>query len=56
MLVLSRKKEESIVISRLGQDEDIEIKVVEVSGSQVRLGIAAPEEYKILRKELLSGA
>ena len=53
MLVLSRKKEEVVVLSRLGCDDDIEIKVVEVSGGKVRLGIAAPADVKILRKELL---
>ncbi|MCP4174984.1 MAG: carbon storage regulator [Fuerstiella sp.] len=52
MLVLSRKKEEVVVLSRLGH-EDIEVKVIEVSGGKVRLGIAAPADVKILRKELL---
>ena len=53
MLVLSRRKEEVIVLSRLGHEDDIEIKVIEVSGGKVRLGIAAPADVKIMRKELL---
>lgn len=47
MLVLSRKCEESLVING-----DIEIKIVEISGDKVRIGVEAPQNYKILRKEL----
>lgn len=47
MLVLSRKKDETI---RLGND--IEIKVVRVSGNRVRLAIDAPPDVKVLRGEL----
>lgn len=47
MLVLSRKINEKIVIG-----EQIEITVVSVSGDTVRLGISAPSEVKILRKEV----
>jgi carbon storage regulator len=47
MLVLSRKKNESIVISN-----DIVITVVEVRGDKVRLGIAAPKEVPVHRKEV----
>ena len=47
MLVLSRRKEESIVI-----DGNIEVEVLKVSGNTVRLGIKAPREVKILRGEL----
>ena len=47
MLVLSRKQEETIVIN--GQ---IEIMVVKIAGNKVRLGIRAPEEFKVLRGEV----
>ena len=47
MLVLSRKKNESIVI-----DEHITITVVEVRGDKVRLGIDAPKEVPVHRKEV----
>ena len=48
MLVLSRKKYESI---RIG--DDIEITVLEVRGGRVRLGIAAPNDVRVMRHELL---
>lgn len=48
MLVLSRKSEESLIIN-----DEIEIKVIEIVGDKVRLGVEAPKNYKILRKELL---
>lgn len=47
MLVLSRKKGESLFIG-----DEIEIVITEISGDKVRIGIVAPEECKILRKEL----
>ena len=47
MLVLSRKRNESIVI-----DEHIVITVVEVRGDKVRLGIEAPREVPIHRSEV----
>jgi carbon storage regulator len=47
MLVLSRKKNESIVI-----DERIVITVVEIRGDKVRLGIEAPREVAIHRSEI----
>ncbi|MBQ18663.1 MAG: carbon storage regulator [Planctomycetaceae bacterium] len=47
MLVLSRKRNESIVI-----DENIVITVVEVRGDKVRLGIEAPREVPIHRSEV----
>ena len=48
MLVLSRKLNESIVIG-----DNIRIKVVGISGSQIRLGIEAPGDIKVMRQELL---
>jgi len=47
MLVLSRKKNESIVI-----DENIVITIVEIRGDKVRLGIEAPKEIPIHRSEV----
>ncbi len=47
MLVLSRKKNESIVINN-----DIVITVVEVRGDKVRLGIVAPREVSVHRSEV----
>jgi carbon storage regulator len=47
MLVLSRKTNESIVI-----DGNITISVLQVKGKIVRLGIEAPKEIPIRRKEL----
>ncbi len=47
MLVLTRKIEESIVIG-----EDIEIKVLAISGKSVKLGIMAPKELSVYRKEI----
>lgn len=47
MLVLSRKKNESIVV-----DTSIVITIVEIRGDKVRLGIEAPREVPIHRSEL----
>lgn len=47
MLVLSRKKDESIVIH-----DNIVITVVEIRGDKVRLGIQAPREVPIHRSEI----
>ena len=47
MLVLSRKKNESIVINN-----DITLTVVEIRGDKVRLGIVAPKEVPVHRQEV----
>jgi len=47
MLVLSRKKNESIIIN-----DDITIVVVEIRGDKVRLGIEAPKEVPVHRNEV----
>lgn len=47
MLVLSRKANEKILIG-----DNIEITVVAVSGDNVRIGIKAPKDVKILRSEV----
>lgn len=48
MLVLTRKKNESVII-----DGDIEIIITDVSDDRVKIGINAPKNVKIFRKELL---
>jgi carbon storage regulator len=47
MLVLSRKKNESIIINN-----DITVTVVEIRGDKVRLGIVAPKEVPVHRQEV----
>jgi carbon storage regulator len=47
MLVLSRKKEESIIIR-----DDITITVIGIRGDKVRLGIDAPRSVPVHRKEI----
>jgi len=47
MLILSRKLNESIVI-----DNDVVIRVMSLSGRRVRIGIEAPAERLVLRKEV----
>jgi carbon storage regulator len=47
MLVLSRKKNESIVINN-----DITIVVVDIRGDKVRLGVEAPKEVPVHRQEV----
>jgi len=47
MLVLTRGREESIVLG-----DDVVITVVDIRGDKVRLGIDAPREMVILRKEV----
>ena len=47
MLALSRKKGEALMINN-----DIEITVLEVKGEQVKIGISAPKEVPVYRKEV----
>lgn len=47
MLVLSRKRNESIIIN-----DDITITVVEIRGDKVRLGIEAPKDVSVHRNEV----
>ena len=51
MLVLSRKKNESIVI-----DGEIVVTILEIRGNQIRLGIEAPQEVAVWREELVASA
>lgn len=48
MLVLSRKKGEAILLN-----ENIEVTILEVGADTIKIGISAPKEVQILRKELL---
>lgn len=48
MLVLSRKKNESVVIG----DNEIKLVVVEIRGDKVRLGIEAPADIPVHRREV----
>ena len=52
MLVLSRRKEETIEFPELG----ISVEIIRVEGNKVRLGIKAPDSIRILRGELLEAA
>jgi len=47
MLVLSRKKDESIIIN-----DHIRVTVVEIRGDKVRLGIDAPKDVSVHRREV----
>lgn len=47
MLVLTRRPNESIMIG-----DDVEVSIVEVKGEQVKLGISAPKNIKVHRKEI----
>ena len=49
MLVLSRKKNESIIVGKLGE---VEICVVEIRHDRVRIGINAPDAVPVHRKEV----
>jgi carbon storage regulator len=46
MLVLSRKKDESVMVG------DVEIMICDVRGDKVRLGITAPRDIPVHRKEI----
>jgi carbon storage regulator len=47
MLILSRRPGESLTIG-----DDVVVTVVGVSGNQIRLGITAPREVRVLREEV----
>jgi len=47
MLALSRKKGEALIINN-----NVEVTILEIKGEQVKLGISAPKEVPIYRKEV----
>lgn len=47
MLALSRRKKESLIINN-----NVEVTVLEIKGDQVKLGITAPRDVSIYRKEI----
>jgi carbon storage regulator len=47
MLVLTRRKGESIILG-----DDVEVKILELHGSQVKVGIQAPKSLSVHRKEV----
>ncbi len=47
MLTLSRKKNESLIINN-----NTEITILDIKGDQVKIGISAPKEVPIYRKEI----
>ncbi len=47
MLVLTRKTNQSIMIG-----DDVEVSILSVAGDKVRIGIAAPREVGVFRKEV----
>lgn len=47
MLILNRKLNESIII-----DDRIEIKILEIVDGKIKIGIEAPKEISVLRKEI----
>lgn len=51
MLVIRRREGEALVIGGPG-GERIEIEVLTIEGSQIKLGIRAPREVRVLRKEI----
>lgn len=48
MLLLTRKAQQSIII-----DDETEIKILSIRGGQVRLGVTAPKDVKVFRKEII---
>ena len=49
MLALSRKKDEAIIIN-----DNIEVKILEIKGDQIKIGISAPKSVPIYRKEVFT--
>lgn len=47
MLALSRKKNEALIVNN-----NVEITILEIKGDQVKLGITAPKEVPVYRKEV----
>ncbi|MDI3310653.1 MAG: carbon storage regulator CsrA [Thermoanaerobacterium sp.] len=48
MLILTRKIGQSLIIG-----DDIEVKIVSIDGENIKIGISAPKNVSVVRKELL---
>lgn len=53
MLVLSRHRDEKVIVQVPGTNDVIEIMVVDIRGDKVRLGVQAPKNYPVHREEVL---
>ena len=49
MLALSRKKDEAIIIN-----DNIEVKILEIKGDQIKIGVSAPKSVRMYRKEVFT--
>ena len=47
MLALSRKKNEALIINN-----NVEVTILDIKGDQVKIGITAPKEVPVYRKEV----
>ncbi len=47
MLALTRKKDQALIINN-----NIEIKILDIKGDQIKLGVQAPHEVSVYRKEI----
>ncbi len=53
MLVLSRQRDESVIMTIPGTPEiEIQVAIVDIRGDKVRLGLTAPKDIAIHRKEV----
>lgn len=53
LLVLSRKRDESLIVT-MPDGRTIEVLVVRIDGRQVKIGIRADQDVRIVRKELVA--
>lgn len=54
MLVLSRRRDEKVLVKVPGLENELEVTVVQIDSNRVRLGFKAPPNVTILREELRS--
>lgn len=55
MLILTRKRREAILIAlegKFNKEETIEIRIINIEGGRISIGIQAPDKYRIKREEL----
>ena len=53
MLVLSRHRDEEVIVVVPGTNDVIKFMIVDIRGDKVRVGIEAPKNYPVHRKEVL---